>query len=134
MHRHLVPIAAAILALFIAAPRAAAAAELLLAENGAARLPIVISAKAAEPIKAVAKELADYLQRITGAAFDVTTGDGKTGIVLGTLAEFPDADLDKPLELRQRFDGREAYAIRTDRACLRLIGATDLGTSHAAFR
>ena len=31
-------------------------------------------------------------------------------------------------------DGREAFAIRTDAARVRLIGATDLGASHAAFR
>jgi hypothetical protein len=38
------------------------------------------------------------------------------------------------LAIRGTFDGREAFAIRTEPARLLLIGATDLGASHAAFR
>lgn len=109
-------------------------AELLLAKNGVPKLSIILSAKASDDIKAVAKELAGYLKRITGATFAIETGDGHTGIVLGTLAEFPDDALTQLLLIRNDFDGREAYAIRTESARLRLIGATDLGASHAAFR
>ena len=82
----------------------------------------------------MAAELADYLGRIAGTKFEVQTGDGSKGIVLGTLAEFPNPSLEKPLEIRNTYDGREAYAIRTDTHRLLLIGATDLGVSHAAFR
>jgi hypothetical protein len=106
---------------------------LLLAEEKRASLPIVISPQASAATKAVAAELAGYLGKITGAAFDVTTGDGSSGIVLGTLAEFPDPELEKLLEVRDRFDGKEAFVIRTDADRLRLIGATDLAVSHAAF-
>ena len=106
---------------------------LLLADGGEAKVPIVVSDKASEATKAVAAELAKYLQKITGASFQITTSDGASGIVLGTLAEFPDPALKEPLEIRGSFDGREAYAIRTEPRRLRLIGATDLGTSHAAF-
>ena len=106
-----------------------------LAADGTARLPIVISPNASERTRKVADELSDYLSQITGAPFEVQTGDGSQGIVLGTLAEFPDAALDKALETRDAFDGIEAYAIRTDSGRrLRLIGATDVGASHAAFR
>src|SRR4051812_46883391 len=91
------------------------AAEVTLAENGRAAMPIVIAPAASESTKAVAKELAGYLQRVTGAAFEVTTGDGRGGgIVLGTLAEFPDEALARPLEIRKGVDGREAYAIRAE--------------------
>lgn len=107
--------------------------ELLLADEGKALLPVVVSAQASESTRAVAAELAAYLQRITGAAFEVTTGDGSRGIVLGTLAEFPDPELDEPLAVRDGVDGREAYAIRTEANRLRLIGASDKGASHAAF-
>ena len=71
---------------------------------------------------------------MAGAAFEVRTGDGSSGIVVGTLAEFPDAALDGPLTIRDHYDGREAYVIRTDPERVRLIGATDLGASLAAFR
>ena len=110
------------------------ATGLLLAEKGKALLPVVISAKASPGTRALAAELAAILQRITGAAFTVQTGDSTRGIVLGTLAEFPDPALRKPLQIQDGFNGRESYAIRTDAKRLRLLGATDLGASHAAFR
>ena len=117
----------------------AAAAEgdkgLLLADGAQAKVPVVISAKASDGTKAVAAELAEYLGKISGAKFEVMAGDGSAGIVLGTLAEFPDPALDEPLELRGPggFDGREAFAIRTEPGRLRLIGRTELGASHAAY-
>ncbi|MFO0928553.1 MAG: DUF4838 domain-containing protein [Gemmataceae bacterium] len=111
----------------------AAGDGLLLAEGGKARLPIVIAPKASAATRAVADELADYLNKITGARFTVTTGDGSRGIVLGTIEEFPDPVLIKPLEIRNGFDGKEAFVLRTDPARLRLIGATERGVSHAAF-
>jgi len=105
-----------------------------LAKNGQALLPIVISAKASDATKAVAKELAEYLGKISGATFNVETGDGTSGIVLGTMSDFPTPALDKALEVVNGFDGVEAFAIRTRDKKVLLLGATDLGASHAAFR
>ncbi len=115
---------------------AARPAQLLLAESGNAQLPIVVADGASESTQAVARELADYLRRITGATFDVEIGDGSRGIIVGTLAEFPDAALQQDLEIRNGRDGVEAFVIRTEaeRQRLRLIGGTDPGTSHAVFR
>ncbi|MFZ4775545.1 MAG: DUF4838 domain-containing protein [Terrimicrobiaceae bacterium] len=107
---------------------------LLLAEDGRAVMSIVLSPQASDSTKGVADELAGYLQRITGARFAVTNGDGHAGILLGTLAEFPNPKLGGGLQIRNGFDGREAYAIRTEGERLLLVGATDLGVSHAAFR
>jgi len=113
----------------------ASRSSVVLAAEGVARMPVVISPKASERTRRIADELAHYLSQITDAQFEVEIGDGSRGIVLGTLAEFPDAALDKALEIRNTFDGIEAFAIRTDGPQrLRLIGATDLGASHAAFR
>ena len=124
-----------ILAASLLAPLAATAADSLpLASEGKPLQPIVISAKASEMTRAVAMELAEYLGRIASAKFAVQTGDGSQGIVLGTLADFPNALLAKPLEIRNKYDGREAFAIRTEPKRLLLIGATELGMSHAAFR
>ncbi len=106
----------------------------LLAEGGASMLPIIVAPTASETTRGVAAELADYLKRISGATFAVETGDGHRGIVVGTLAEFPDASLDESLAIRDTFDGKEAFAIRTEPERVRLIGATDLGASHAVFR
>lgn len=109
-------------------------ADLLLADGGQARLPVVISPHASELTRQVAAELTNYLARITGATFPLQTGDGSTGIVLGVLADFPTPTLTRALAIRDGYDGREAYAIRTEPSRLLLLGATDLGASHAAFR
>ena len=112
----------------------AADSSVRISAGGKAAVPIVISNKAADDTRSVAAELAGYLKRITGATFEIRTGDGTSGIVLGTLAEFPDPALNKPLEIRGAFDGREAFAICTDAGRIRLIGSTDLAVSHAAHR
>src|SRR5262249_4456009 len=125
---------AMIVAPLFTAPGAAEPAELPLAANGKALVPVVVSEKASPATKQVANELAGYLGRITGAKFEVTTGDGSKGIVLGTIAEFPSPVLAPALAIRDAYDGREAFAIRTEPARVLLIGATDLGASHAAFR
>lgn len=105
-----------------------------LAENGKALLPIVLSAKASAQTRTVAAELSGYLKRITGAEFKIESGDGSSGIVLGTLAEFSVPDLKQALAIRENHDGVEALAIRTEAKRVLLLGATDLGASHAAFR
>lgn len=121
-------------ALLLAGPAWAKPAELPLAADGKALVPIVVSEKASPATKQVAAELASYLGRITGAKFEVAAGDGTKGVVLGTLAEFPEPALAKVLAVRGTFDGREAFAIRTEPTRVLLVGATDLGASHAAFR
>src|SRR5436189_4213769 len=98
------------------------AAEIPLARDGRALLPIVLSAKAADSTRKTAAELAGYLKKITGATFEIQTGDGSTGIVLGTLDEFPQPALAKALTIKDRFDGKEAYAIRSEEKRLLLIG------------
>jgi hypothetical protein len=105
-----------------------------LATGGKALQPVVISTRATQRTSDAAQELARYLERMTGARFEVTTGDGSAGIVLGTIDEFPDKTLTDALKVRELGDGKEAFAIRTDDKRLRLLGATDLGASHAAFR
>lgn len=108
--------------------------QTVLATDRQARMPVVVSAKASDATKSVAAELAGYLGRITNAEFEVKAGDGVSGIFLGTIAEFPDAAIAAPLEIRETYGGREAFVIRSETGRVRLIGATDLGASHAAFR
>lgn len=112
---------------------------LALAADGKALLPIVIAPNASVDVQATANELATYLKQITDATFDVKTGDGSSGIVLGKLGDFPPpngapASLAPALALHGHYEGREAYAIRTGGKRLLLLGATDLGATHAAFR
>lgn len=112
----------------------AAPATLPIAADGKALVPVVISPKASESTKAAAEELAAYLGRIASAKFDVATGDGAKGIVLGTIAEFPNPSLSEGLAIRNVYDGKEAFAIRTEPERVLLIGATDLAVPHASSR
>src|SRR5438876_906820 len=65
------------------------AAETRLAADGRALMPVVISEKASDEVKAHAATLADYLGKISGAKFTVEAGDGTDGIVVGRAEEFP---------------------------------------------
>ncbi|HID22264.1 MAG TPA: hypothetical protein EYP14_07670, partial [Planctomycetaceae bacterium] len=85
-----------------------------LAADGRALQPIVLCRDATPQLRELADELATYLNRITGAAFPIQTGDGRRGIVVGTLQQFPQPDLEKPLAMNGPYDGKEAYAIRTE--------------------
>lgn len=107
---------------------------LVLANNGKALFPIIVSSNASVATRGVANELATYLTKISGAPFSVTNGDGRTGIVVGSLTEFPTPELTESLAIYNTFDGREAFAIRTQEKRILLLGATDLGASHATFR
>lgn len=109
-------------------------ATLEIASGGKALLPILVSKNATGALKATADELKAILDRVTGASFEIKSGAEGPGLVLGTLADFPHPELDAALRVAHGIDGKEAYAIRTLPDRLLLIGATDLGASHAAYR
>lgn len=114
--------------------RSTAPKAVLLAEGGAAKLPIVVSPEADKEIKARADELAAALQKITGAAFSVRTGGDGPGIYVGTLAQFPTPSAVDGLKIYDVYDGKEAFAIRTEEGKVKLLGATELGVSNAVYR
>lgn len=102
-----------------------------LARDGVALQQVIIGAVASAANQESAKELADFLGRISGAKFEVAVGDGKTGIAVGCASDFPippvaDVFGDGALE-------REDYILRSHAAGVTLIGATDLAVSHAVW-
>lgn len=103
-----------------------------IADDGRALMPIVTAEGASEEVHAAAADLADYLGRIAGAHFEVATGDGSAGIVLGAAADFPElatgADFDADHPLR-----REDYILRSEADRLLLLGATPMAVEHAAW-
>lgn len=103
-------------------------------QNGQPPLPIVIAEDAGEQTQAVAKELAEYLGRMTGAKFPVQHGRAERGILVGTIAEFPRPEFAELLRIRDNHDGVESFVISPDGSSVSLIGATEQGTSHAVFR
>lgn len=85
-----------------------------------------------------ADELSLYLGKMAGETFPRTQLDGTStnlsGVIVGTLQEFPDASLDDALAIQNGIDGREAYAIRAEGNLLKIIGATDKAASHGVYR
>lgn len=108
------------------------AADVRLAKDGSATLPIVVSRQASDRVGAAAQKLSGHLQKITEAEFKVQVGDGLRGIVVGTSGDFPD------LPIRQRFapddvSRREEYLLRSEPGRLLVIGATELAVQHAVW-
>lgn len=102
------------------------------ASQGQAACAIVIAPPADPDITQHARTLAQYLQKITGASFEVQVGDGSTGIALGTAADFKGVDL--PAELTKGDAlSRETYLIRSHAQGVRLVGATSLAVRHATW-
>ncbi|QDU94738.1 DUF4838 domain-containing protein [Lignipirellula cremea] len=109
-----------------------AGSQVRLAEDGKALLPIVVSPAASDEVKAYAAELADYLQRISGAPFEVKSGDGQTGLAIGRASDFPllKPDVDLSGKLAER---REDYQLRSHVQGVWLLGATDQAVRHAVW-
>ncbi len=106
--------------------------EVELAADGEAKMPIVIGEDPDPSLEVAADELADYLQEISGASFEVERGHGERGIVLGTPDDFgalPMADVefgDGPFDM-------EDYVIRSADDGLYLLGSTPLATRFAVW-
>lgn len=106
----------------------------LLAEGGVAKLQVTISPNTSAETRLRAEELVRYLGKITSAKFNLREGGDGAGIYVGTIEEFPTSSASEGLRIYDTFDGKEAYAIRTEQGGVRLLGATELGVSHAVYR
>ena len=117
----------------------AAPETVALAKEGEARLPIVVAEGSDEKLFSLATELKGFLDRITGANFEVVTkplaeAAAKSqgpAIVLGTRAQFPDL-LSEPVKA-EAFSWKESYRLVTQNGSLFLIGETELAVQDAVF-
>lgn len=106
--------------------------KIALAEQGRSLQPVVVAASASERTKSAAGELADYLGRISGGKFEIKTGDGSTGIVVGTAADFPEVSKDDWLS-DKAITARENYLIRSESGRVLLIGNQEPAVEHAVW-
>jgi len=117
--------------LAIVAPLHAAPRPAILASEGTAHMPVVISDKASPRVRDAASTLTNTLHRISGTEFEITTGDGSAGIVMGLPNEFPG------LPFKPKFESgpfnREQYTLRSRKKGLWIIGVTDLAVEHAVW-
>lgn len=102
--------------------------------SGRPILPVVVHESASESTLAAANELAIYLGRMTRTKVKVRRVAVDRGIFVGTLAEFPLPKFKQALSIKDNHDGVESFAISPDGNSVYLIGATELGASHAVFR
>jgi hypothetical protein len=117
-----------------------AEAQLALAKNGKALLPIIIQPGATVTERYAGEELASHLEKITGAKFElkeISSGEiPKAGIIIGpgelTAKLFPEVVdyLQKP---SSPFGG-EQLTIRTKGNYLLLAGGRPRGTLYAVYR
>jgi hypothetical protein len=105
--------------------------EVSLASDGRARQPVVVSPKATPVVRATAKELADYLARISGAVFRVEDGDAASGIVVGLVSDF--ADLPIEVNFETATANRDQYLLRTTNNGLYLLGTTPAAVQCAVW-
>lgn len=103
-----------------------------LAADGKALMPVVTAEKASPRTRQAAKDLADYLQRITGSTFEQKFGDGATGIAVGHASDFA------ALPCVVQFGGQdvfsaEEYRLFSHQKGVCLIGATDIAVEHAVW-
>lgn len=104
----------------------------VLAEEGRALAPIVISAQAREETMLLARDLAAGLHQITGGDFEIRTNDGSQGILVGTSEDWP--DLLPPVEAGKspKF-AREDYVLRSEKEKLWIVGRTEVGLQSAIW-
>ena len=108
------------------------APKVLFATQGRASMDVVVAAGASERVREHARTLSDYLSRITGAQFHVTTGDGQTGIAVGLATDFPALGAEQYMTPPSPFDG-DRYLLRTHTDGLLIIGKTPTGVSHGVW-
>ncbi|MEY4393639.1 MAG: hypothetical protein RL595_888 [Planctomycetota bacterium] len=107
-------------------------AQVMLAIDGKAILPIVHGSKAGAEVKGMVARLAAMMGKITGANFETRIGDGREGIAIGTPEDFPalasmvDFQPSDPLR-------REEYLLKTHAKGVWLLGATPLACQHAMW-
>lgn len=110
----------------------AAPATVHLARGGKAAVDVVHAEDASQPVAKFAATLADYLGRISGGQFNIATGDGRTGIAVGTVDDFP------ALKLREAMTGRgiaadQQYILRSHPRGLYVVGVSDEATSYGIW-
>lgn len=131
MRRYLAIIAVSFLLLGLG-EQATARGTAELVKDGKALLAIVVAENTGVRVRDAATELAVYLGKISGAEFEVHTGDGQFGIAVGLEADFPVLDLGQVFRGKEIAD-REAYILKSHKHGLYVIGATEVAVEHAVW-
>ncbi len=100
--------------------------------DGKPAWPIIVPEKASEHTRQTARTLANYLHKISGATFEIKTGDGATGIVVGLARDFP--AVKTPADLQSKEPTRtEDYWLHSHAKGLHILGASEHALDHAIW-
>ena len=108
----------------------AAAAELVVADQGHSRYSIVIAPNASPTVKHAAQELADDLRQMSGATLPIVNAAPSGRAIFVGASPFLPASFQK---VRLDTLPGEAFVVRTDRHNLYLAGRDDRGTLYAVY-
>ncbi|MDQ3814673.1 MAG: DUF4838 domain-containing protein [Armatimonadota bacterium] len=103
-----------------------------LASDGKAQFPVVVAVNAGEATRKAASQLADYLGRMSGAKFEVTSGDGSSGIAVGRASDFPALPVKAPWDEKD-ITRREDYLLRSHERGVYILGATEMAVEHGVW-
>jgi len=109
------------------------APSVALAKDGRALLPVVVPGTANARVRQAASTLATYLERISGARFELTTDSREAGISVGLAVDAPRHLADELALGGSDPTTREDYVLRTHSAGLLLTGSTELAVEHAVW-
>jgi hypothetical protein len=106
--------------------------SLNLAQDGVALHDVVISPDASRRTRDAAEDLVRYLDLITGARFQLTTGDGSSGIAVGSWNDFPSLDLENLFRLDDPARADD-HIVLTHGSGIYLVGASGMAAQHAVW-
>ncbi len=114
------------------------ATECLIAEEGNARMNVIIAANAEEQTRQAAEDLARMFYSISEAKMTVSEmsedqkmSDIGKGVWVGTVKDF--SDLETPLEKKGDHSDREAFWIHSESDRVYIIGFTSLGVQNGVW-
>ena len=120
-----------VLAVNLTAINLHAADTFVIAHNGKTDCTIVVSKNASNRTCAAAKDLADYLQKITGATFRIENTKSNHSIVVGTENDF--SNFPFKLKFQNKLFTKDSYQLYTDAKALYIIGQTDYGVQNGVW-
>ncbi len=108
------------------------AQEITLVKDGRPLFSVVLPETASEKTRKNVQEFVLYLNKITGANFQVVSGYTDKGIFLGTTKDFPSLSYINMFDIKDPFR-KDEYIIKSHKNGLYIIGATDIGFQHAIW-
>jgi hypothetical protein len=110
----------------------ATATQAVLVRDQKAMMPVIVAQDATARIRQAAKNLANYLGKISDTTVEITTGDGTQGIVVGVFSDFPNLTVGKDLQ-PTTIAQRERYRLQSHAEGLYVMGATETAVEDAVW-